>query len=122
MVHKLLENKNVEPAGLIARDTLRLEAGLTLYGNDIDEKTSPIEASLNWTISKRRRENGDFLGASTVLGHLKEGTEQKRVGIVAPVGRLLRPGMEVTQGNQVVGKLFGVFYIEFVDNHFFIFV
>lgn len=99
-----MDNSIVQPAGLIARDTLRLEAGLALYGNDLNEKTSPIEASLNWTISKRRREQANFLGASTVLTHLKEGTSQKRVGLVAPVGRLLRPGMEIQHANQVVGK------------------
>ena len=103
VVGSLLDHKVVEPAGLIARDTLRLEAGLALYGNDLNEKNSPIESSLNWTISKRRRESANFLGAETVLRHLKEGVEEKRVGLVAPPGRLIRHGMEVRKDDQVIG-------------------
>jgi len=60
-------NKTVLPAGLGARDSLRLEAGLCLYGNDIDETTSPIEAALNWTISKKKKTQGGFLGDTVVL-------------------------------------------------------
>lgn len=81
-----------------------MEAGLALYGNDLDEKHSPIESSLNWTISKRRRKDADFLGAQTVIDHLTNGVTEKRIGITAPVGRLLRPGMEVLDGEGKNGK------------------
>lgn len=80
---KLLSNPNVKLAGLGARDTLRLEAGLCLYGNDIDESTTPIEAGLAWTISKRRRELANFPGASIILNQLKKKPNKRRVGIVA---------------------------------------
>ena len=63
----LLADPAVSPAGLGARDTLRLEAGLCLYGNDLDETTSPVEADLKWTIPKRRREAADFPGADRIL-------------------------------------------------------
>lgn len=77
----LLAEPEVRPAGLGARDTLRLEAGLCLYGNDIDETTTPIEAGLAWTISKRRREEGGFPGAELILSQLKHGVARMRVGI-----------------------------------------
>ncbi len=82
----LADHDDVMPIGLGARDTLRLEAGLCLYGNDLDEETSPIEAGLAWTISKRRREAGDFPGASRILGELADGAKRRRVGIL-PEGR-----------------------------------
>ena len=66
--------------GLGARDSLRLEAGLCLYGHDLNEHISPVEASLLWTISKRRREEGGFLGYDTVKKHIDEGVSKKRVG------------------------------------------
>ena len=83
---RLLAEPEVAPAGLAARDTLRLEAGLCLYGADIDMLTSPIEANLAWTIPKRRRESLDFLGAATIRDHLANGTTRRRVGI-RPAGR-----------------------------------
>lgn len=61
-----LVDRGAEPAGLGARDSLRLEAGLCLYGNDIDDTTTPIEAGLAWTIGKRRRQTADFLGAEVM--------------------------------------------------------
>lgn len=76
-----LEQPEVMPAGLGARDTLRLEAGLCLYGNDIDEATTPIEAGLAWTINRRRREEGGFLGDAVILRQLAEGPPRRRVGI-----------------------------------------
>lgn len=81
IAHMLLDEPEVEPAGLGARDTLRLEAGLCLYGNDIDEKTTPIEAGLGWTIPKRRREEGGFPGAEIILKQLADGPPRMRVGI-----------------------------------------
>ena len=81
-----LARPEVLPIGLGARDSLRLEAGLCLYGHDIDETTTPIEARLAWAIGKRRRAEGGFLGAATVLRQLAEGTTRTRVGI-RPDGR-----------------------------------
>lgn len=86
LARALLADLNVKAIGLGARDSLRLEAGLCLYGHDIDTTTSPIEADLKWTISKRRREEGGFPGAATIQKHLAEGTSRLRVGI-KPEGR-----------------------------------
>jgi aminomethyltransferase len=99
----LLNEPEVAPIGLGARDTLRLEAGLCLYGHDIDETTTPIEAGLAWAVAKRRRENADFPGASTIMRQLAEGPRRKRVGI-RPDGRApAREGTAVTDpaGNPV---------------------
>jgi len=82
----LLGDELVEPIGLGARDSLRLEAGLCLYGHDIDETTSPIEAGLAWSIQKRRRENGGFPGEKRILAELSDGPQRRRVGI-KPQGR-----------------------------------
>ncbi len=86
LARRLLAETEVAPAGLGARDTLRLEAGLCLYGHDIDETTSPVEANLVWAVGKRRREAGDFPGAARILGELKNGAARRRVGI-RPAGR-----------------------------------
>jgi aminomethyltransferase len=86
VAERLLTKPEVAPIGLGARDTLRLEAGLCLYGHDIDETTTPIEAGLAWTIGKRRRAEGGFAGAATVLRQLAEGPHRRRVGI-RPDGR-----------------------------------
>ena len=77
----LLDEAEVAPAGLGARDTLRLEAGLCLYGSDIDTQTTPIEAGLAWAVNKRRREEGGFPGDGIILAQLKDGVSKKRVGI-----------------------------------------
>ena len=82
----LLAQPEVKPIGLGARDSLRLEAGLCLYGHDIDTTTSPIEADLVWSISKRRRAEGGFPGAARVQRELAQGPSRKRVGIL-PEGR-----------------------------------
>ena len=83
---KLLAEPEVAPAGLGARDSLRLEAGLCLYGQDIDELTTPVEANLNWTVAKRRRETRDFPGAVAIMDQLTHGPTRLRVGI-RPDGR-----------------------------------
>ncbi|XP_055503772.1 aminomethyltransferase, mitochondrial isoform X2 [Leucoraja erinacea] len=83
LAEALLKNSEVKLAGLGARDSLRLEAGLCLYGNDIDETTTPVEASLLWTIGKRRRAAADFPGAAIVLRQIKEKTKRKRVGLMS---------------------------------------
>lgn len=95
----LLVNKNVRWVGLGARDSLRLEAGLCLYGHDMDNTTSPVEASLLWSISKSRREGGQkqggFLGSDTVLKHIKDGIEKKRVGFIVDGRAPVREGAEI---------------------------
>ncbi|NOX41740.1 MAG: glycine cleavage system aminomethyltransferase GcvT [Alphaproteobacteria bacterium] len=85
-VNALLAMDEVEPIGLGARDSLRLEGGLCLYGHDIDETTSPNEASLTWAIQKVRREGGeragDFPGAARILGEFANGAARKRIGLI----------------------------------------
>ena len=86
----LLATDGVMPIGLGARDSLRLEAGLCLYGNDIDETTSPVEGAIEWAIQKARRRGGErpggFPGATRILNELEYGTARRRVGIL-PDGR-----------------------------------
>ena len=82
----LIRQPEVVPIGLGARDSLRLEAGLCLYGNDLDELTSPIEAGLTWVIGKRRKLNWDFLGGLVMRDQLDNGPIRRRVGI-RPDGR-----------------------------------
>lgn len=89
----LLAEPEVQLAGLGARDTLRLEAGLHLYGNDLDETISPVEADLVWSMPKRRREAGDFPGGGRIQRQLADGPSRKRVGL-RPEGK--RPVREHT--------------------------
>lgn len=77
----LLAQPEVHPAGLAARDSLRLEAGLCLHGSDIDELTTPVEANLAWTVAKRRRADWDFRGAQVIRDQLEHGPTRLRVGI-----------------------------------------
>lgn len=100
----LLANPDVKPIGLGARDSLRLEAGLCLYGHDIDETTSPIEAGLLWSIQKRRRTEGGFMGAERVLKEIASGPARKRVGI-KPDGRA--PAREGTVITDTAGRAIG---------------
>ncbi|WP_262270063.1 glycine cleavage system aminomethyltransferase GcvT [Microvirga yunnanensis] len=93
---RLLTDPEVKAIGLGARDSLRLEAGLCLYGHDIDTTTSPIEAGLNWSIQKRRREEGGFPGAERVQREIRDGAARVRVGI-RPEGRApAREGTVIT--------------------------
>ncbi|HEX2116889.1 MAG TPA: glycine cleavage system aminomethyltransferase GcvT [Alphaproteobacteria bacterium] len=101
---KLLEQPEVKPAGLGARDSLRLEAGLCLYGHDIDRTTTPAEADLGWTVSKRRRASGGFPGAKRILGELANGPQRLRVGIL-PDGRA--PAREHTKITDMQGNAIG---------------
>ncbi|XP_002738645.2 aminomethyltransferase, mitochondrial-like [Saccoglossus kowalevskii] len=95
----------VKLAGLGARDSLRLEAGLCLYGNDIDEDTTPIEATLAWTIAKRRRQESNFPGAEIILKQLKEKPKRKRVGIVSS-GPPARAGTQILdESGEPIGHL-----------------
>ncbi|CAM5770948.1 glycine cleavage system aminomethyltransferase GcvT [Bosea minatitlanensis] len=102
----LLLDADVKPIGLGARDSLRLEAGLCLYGHDIDTTTSPIEAGLNWSIQKRRREEGGFPGAARIQRELAEGPPRIRVGL-KPEGRApAREGTEIaTPEGEVIGTV-----------------
>ena len=100
----LLAAEEVEPAGLGARDSLRLEAGLCLYGHDIDTTTTPIEAVLDWTIAKRRREEGGFPGAEVIRRQTAEGPARKLVGIL-PDGRA--PAREQTPIQDGAGRRVG---------------
>ncbi len=81
IAERLLAEPEVAPAGLGARDSLRLEAGLCLYGHDIDQTTSPVEAGLAWSIGKRRREQRGFPGAERIMAELASGPRRKRVGL-----------------------------------------
>jgi len=112
LAEAVLAHPDVLPIGLGARDSLRLEAGLCLYGHDIDAATSPVEAGLNWAIQKVRRAGGDraggFPGADTILDQLANGAAQKRVGL-RPEGRApMREGVELfasDAGGVPVGRI-----------------
>ena len=101
----LLAEPEVLPIGLGARDSLRLEAGLCLYGHDIDETISPTEAGLTWAIGKRRKTTRDFPGAARILFELLEGPKRKRVGIRPADKAPAREGAEIVDQN---GKRIGV--------------
>ena len=100
----LLAQEGVQPIGLGARDSLRLEAGLCLYGHDIDETTSPVEAALAWSIQKRRRVEGGFPGAARIQDELANGPRRKRVGI-RPDGKA--PAREGTEILALLGDKLG---------------
>ena len=102
LARTLLDMAEVELIGLGARDSLRLEAGMCLYGHDIDTATSPVEGNLTWAIQKVRRSGGaregGFPGASRILGELRDGPSRRRVGL-RPDGRApMREGTEVFAG------------------------
>jgi aminomethyltransferase len=107
---RLLAEECVEPIGLGARDSLRLEAGLCLYGQDIDETTTPVEAALEWAIQPARRRGGarqgGFPGAETILGQIAAGASRRRVGL-RPEGRApMRAGVEIaTEDGRPVGHV-----------------
>lgn len=102
----LTENDAVKPIGLGARDSLRLEAGLPLYGHDIDEETTPIEADLGFALSKRRREAADFPAAAKILAQRQDGADRKRVGLVIEGRQPVREGAVVVDGEgNAVGKV-----------------
>lgn len=92
LARSLLSQPEVSPTGLGARDTLRLEAGLALYGNDLDETTTPVEADLVWTMPKRRREDRRFLGSERIMADYDNGPARKRVGLKPSGRRPVRDG------------------------------
>ena len=108
----LLENTSVAPIGLGARDSLRLEAGLCLYGSDIDASTTPVEAGLSWAISKERRSGGTgaggFPGATVIFDQLDKGCHRRRVGL-RPEGRApVRAGALLfgsSEGGEAIGTV-----------------
>ena len=110
LARTLLTQAEVEPIGLGARDSLRLEAGLCLYGHDIDTTTTPVEANLTWAIQKVRRAGGaragGFPGAETILRQFAEGVSRKRVGL-RPQGRApVREGVELTDlEGRIIGQV-----------------
>ena len=103
---KILVSKGAQPIGLGARDTLRLEAGLCLYGHDINETTTPIEANLKWAISKRRREEGGFLGYNKIKSNINGEISRLRVGI-KPSGKIIaREGTKIfSQDKSEIGSI-----------------
>lgn len=104
--NSLIDKEAVHPTGLGARDSLRLEAGLCLYGNDATSETSPVEAGLNWTIGKRRREEGGFLGADVILGQLRDGISRRRMAFEVTKGAPARGGETIVNADS--GEEIGV--------------
>ncbi len=106
LARRMLAEPEVAPVGLGARDTLRLEAGLCLYGSDIGTATTPVEAALAWTISKRRREQGGFPGDAVIRRQMAEGPSRLRVGI-KPADRAPARGHTpiVGEGDLPVGEV-----------------
>ncbi len=102
----LLKDARVRPIGLGARDSLRLEAGLPLYGHDADETTSPVEASLTFALSKRRKEEANFPGAKRILAELAGDLKRKRVGLHVKEGAPAREGAEIAdKDGNVIGRV-----------------
>ncbi len=111
VAERLLAEPEVAPAGLGARDSLRLEAGLPLYGHDIDELTSPVEAGLTWTIGKRRRIAWDFPGAAAIRDQLDNGPARHRVGLLVEGRSPARAGANLvaSDGTAAGGVTSGTF-------------
>lgn len=102
----LLAEDEVLPVGLGARDSLRLEAGLCLYGHDIDETTTPVEANLTWAIGKRRKLDKDFPAAGKIMDQLFDGAPRKRVGLRLEGRAPAREGAEIADGRgRIIGRV-----------------
>lgn len=96
-------NKAVKPIGLAARDSLRLEMGYCLYGHDIDQDTTPVEAGLSWVIAKAHK---DYIGGKIIVGQLEKGTSRQRVGVRLTDKGIAREGAEIRDGKgKIVGKI-----------------
>ena len=105
IARKLLAQPEVKSIGLGARDSLRLEAGLCLYGHDIDTSTTPVEAVLLWSVGKERRVQGGFPGAAVVQKQIAEGAPRKRVGLLPEGKAIAREGAEIVIEGKTVGKV-----------------
>ena len=105
LARRLLAEPEVAAIGLGARDSLRLEAGLCLYGHDIDETTTVIEADLAWAVGKRRRAEGGFPGAAIIQRQLAEGAPRRRVGILPEGKAPAREHTEITDGTVKIGEI-----------------
>jgi aminomethyltransferase len=106
LAQELLGDPDVRPAGLGARDSLRLEAGLCLCGHDIGEETGPVEAGLLWTVAKHRRKNGGFLGHKEVEKTIARGPSRRRAGFLIDGKALAREGaMIVSATGQTIGAI-----------------
>ena len=112
VTRSILSKNEVELIGLGARDSLRLEAGLCLYGRDIDEATTPVEASLTWAIQKVRRAHGEraggFMGSEIISQQLEHGTDKKRVGFLPQTRAPMREGVAIfatETSKKVIGKI-----------------
>lgn len=101
----LCAQPEVKPIGLGARDSLRLEAGLPLYGHDLDPSTDPVEGDLSFAISKRRRAEGGFPGSARILKALAEGAARKRVGLSVEGKMPVREGALLFSGADVIGEV-----------------
>lgn len=102
----LSADARVKPIGLGARDSLRLEAGLPLYGHDLDETVSPVEGDLGFALAKRRREAGDFPGAARILRELNEGPKRVRVALKVLEGAPAREGAEIAdEDGALIGRV-----------------
>ncbi len=101
----LAADPRVTEVGLGARDTLRLEAGLCLYGQDLAEDITPVEADIVFAIGKRRREEGGFIGAETILAELADGPARKRVGLTVEGRVPVRAHAVLYQGDHTVGEV-----------------
>ena len=101
----LCQQAEVKPIGLGARDSLRLEAGLPLYGHDLDDQIDPVEGDLTFAINKRRREQGGFAGAERILAALANGPEKKRVGLKIEGRMPAREGAPIFNGQSQIGVL-----------------
>uniref|UniRef100_UPI003BA85E18 glycine cleavage system aminomethyltransferase GcvT n=1 Tax=Stappia sp. TaxID=1870903 RepID=UPI003BA85E18 len=106
LARALLADERVAPVGLGARDSLRLEAGLCLYGHDLDETTSPVEGGITFVLQKRRKEAGDFPGAARILKELADGPSRRRVGFRLEGRAPAREGAEVrATSGEIIGVL-----------------
>jgi aminomethyltransferase len=103
MADALTADERVKPIGLGARDSLRLEAGLPLYGHDLDVTTTPVLAGLGFAIGKRRRAEGGFAGSLRIMAELDSGAAQRRVGLIVDGRQPVREGALILdgEGNEV---------------------
>jgi aminomethyltransferase len=105
LAQALCAQPEVKPIGLGARDSLRLEAGLPLYGHDLDDAIDPVQGDLKFAISKSRREEGGFLGADRILKALAEGADKKRVGFTVEGRMPVREGAAIFAGDVQIGVM-----------------